>query len=218
MVQVDEPDGDSRIAVEAPVKKVGGWRVSLPTLEGERVVLRELRPSDAPFLVGVVTPPEVSRFISPPPPDVPAFERFIVRSRAQRAAGKLACFAVTLKGQDTVIGLFQVRGLDAGFKTAEWGFAMASQFWGTGLFKECAELVLDFAFTQIGVHRMEARAAARNGRGNGALQKIGAVQEGVLRQALRCGSEYVDQVIYSVVEQDWRASRGSTPGTRPVVH
>ena len=60
---------------------------------------------------------------------------------------------------------------------------MGSEFWGTGMFAEGARLVLDFAFDVIGVHRLEARAAVANGRGNGALRKIGAVQEGLLRRS-----------------------------------
>lgn len=184
-----------------------GWRDRLPTLQGDRVVLRELRASDAPWLVAMITPPEVSRFISPPPSTVPVFERFIARSLSQQAAGALACFAVTLKGHDTAIGLFQVRALTPDFAVAEWGFAIGSAFWGTGIFEECAELVLDFAFTRIGVHRLEARAAVMNGRGNRALQKLGAVQEGVLRQAFLCDGDYVDQMLYSLVEDEWRAAR-----------
>ena len=69
------------------------------------------------------------------------------------------------------------------FDIAEWGFALGAEFWGTGMFVDGAELVLDFAFDVLGVHRLEARAALKNGRGNGALQKLGAMQEGVLRRS-----------------------------------
>ena len=193
------------------------WRDRLPTLEGDRVMLRGLRASDAPWLVAMITPSEVSRFISPPPSTVLAFERFITRSRAQQSTGVLACFAVTLKGHDTAIGLFQLRALTPNFSVAEWGFAIDSAFWGTGLFEECAELVLDFAFTRIGVHRLEARAAVVNGRGNRALQKLGAVQEGVLRQAFLFEGDYVDQMLYSLVEDEWRASRTLGPRVHSVV-
>lgn len=183
------------------------WRNQLPTLFGDRIVLRQLRPSDAAALFALVASPDVSRFISTPPADEVAFERFIARTHLQQANGALACFAVTLKGQDTAIGLFQLRSLEPHFRTAEWGFALGSAFWGTGLFQEAAELVLEFAFSTVGVHRLEARAAAKNGRGNRALQKMGAVAEGVLRQAFLCGGEYVDQVVYGMVESEWRRSR-----------
>jgi RimJ/RimL family protein N-acetyltransferase len=58
---------------------------------------------------------------------------------------------------------------------------------------------------------LEARAAVRNGRGIGALLKLGAVQEGVLRKSLLRNGEYLDQVLCAIVDGDWRASR-KTPG------
>ena len=200
-------------------ESTANWPERLPVLRGARVVLREVRASDATALLALVTPPEVSRYISPPPATVPTFERFIARARAQQAVGAAAIYVVTLQGSDSPIGLFQIRQLEPNFRTAEWGFALGSAFWGTGLFEECADLVLAFAFGVLGAHRVEARAAVRNGRGNRALQKLGAVQEGVLRQAFLCGGEYVDQILYAIVEDDWRSARafGSRP-TRVVVH
>jgi RimJ/RimL family protein N-acetyltransferase len=186
------------------------WRSGLPVLTGKQIVLRELRPSDAPSLFTLLTSEEVARFISPPPTTVDGFERFIAWTLRQRAAGSYACFAVTLKGQDTAIGIFQIRETEPGFGTAEWGFALGSAFWGTGLFRDGAQLVLEFAFETLGVHRLEARAAVQNGRGNGALRKIGAVQEGILRKSFLRNGEYLDQVLYAMVEDDWRASREIT--------
>src|SRR5438034_1914971 len=122
------------------------WQRALPTLRGGQVVLRELRASDATSLFAWLTTEEVSRFISPPPTTVEGFERFITWTLRQRSAGTYACFAVTLRGFDTAIGIFQVRETESGFATAEWGFAIGSPFWGTGVFQEGAELVLGFAF------------------------------------------------------------------------
>jgi len=116
---------------------------------------------------------------------------------------------------DTAVGIFQVRQLDPGFSTAEWGFAIGSPFWGTGVFVDGAKMVIDFTFEVIGSHRLEARAAVANGRGNGALRKMGASQEGVLRKSFLRDGEYLDQTLWTIVEDDWRRNR--TPGT-PRVH
>ena len=183
------------------------WQHGLPTLRGQQVVLRELRTSDAASLFALLTTEEVSRFISPPPTTVEGFEGFINWTLRQRAAGTYACFAVTVAGFDTAIGIFQVRSTEPGFGTAEWGFAIGSDFWGTGVFQEGAELVVDFAFETLGVHRLEARAAVKNGRGNGALQKLGAVQECLLRKSFHKNGEYLDQVLYALLDMDWRGSR-----------
>jgi ribosomal-protein-alanine N-acetyltransferase len=189
------------------------WQRGLPVLTGEQVRLRELRASDAPSLFSLLTTQEVARFISPPPSTVEGFERFIAWTLRQRTAGTYACFAVTLKGFDTAIGIFQVRETEPGFGTAEWGFAIGSAFWGTGVFEESAQLVLEFAFDTLDVHRLEARAAVRNGRGTGALLKLGAVPEGVLRKSFLRNGEYLDQVLYAIVEDDWRASRDTAAKT-----
>jgi RimJ/RimL family protein N-acetyltransferase len=195
------------------------WQNGLPVLGGTQVTLRELRASDAPSLFALLTTEEVTRFISPPPSTVEGFEKFIAWTIRQRAAGTYACFAVTLKGSDTAIGIFQLRETEPRFGTGEWGFAIGSPFWGTGVFQEAAELVLAFAFETVGVHRLEARSAVRNGRGNGALRKLGAVQEGLLRKSFLRNGEYLDQVLYAIVDDDWRYSREmARPIHAPRIH
>src|SRR3954470_478356 len=194
------------------------WQQGLPTLRGRQVVLRELRASDAASLFTLLTTEEVLRFISPPPTTVEGFSRFIDWTLRQRTAGTYACFAVTVAGFDTAVGIFQVRALDASFETAEWGFALGSDFWGTGVFQEGAAMVLDFTFETVGVRRLEARAAVKNGRGNGALQKLGAVQECRLRKSFHKNGEYLDQVLYSMLDTDWRGSRGIVTTSSIRVH
>jgi RimJ/RimL family protein N-acetyltransferase len=183
------------------------WRQKLPTLSGSIATVRELRLSDAPSLLAMLTTEEVTRFISPPPTSVEGFERFIAWTHRERAAGRYVCFAVVPNGMDTAIGLLQVRQLDPNFSTAEWGFAIGSQFWGTGVFLDAANLVVEFAFEELGTHRLEARAAVANGRGNGALRKVGASQEGVLRKSFLRNGEYLDQVLWTILHDDWRRRR-----------
>ena len=183
------------------------WRDGLPVLRGKGVTLRELRVSDAASLLALLTTEEVTRFISPPPTTVEGFERFIEWAQRGREAGRYACFAVVPDGYHTAVGLFQVRQLDPTFDTAEWGFAIGSEFWGSGVFVAGAELVIEFSFNVVGVHRLEARAAVRNGRGNGALRKIGAVQEGILRQSFLRGGTYFDQSLWAILDEDWYRSK-----------
>jgi len=194
--------GSSKTATTETVST--DWRESLPVLVGRTVALREMRTTDAPSLFALLTTEEVARFISPPPSSVEGFERFIQWAARQRAVGSYVCFAVTLAESDTAVGIFQIRSTEPGFGTAEWGFALGSPFWGTGVFQEGAELVMEFAFDTIGVHRLEARAAIRNSRGNGALRKIGATQEGILRKSFLRNGEYLDQALWTLLDEDWR--------------
>ena len=204
-----EPDMDVNAVMTRArmVTTQSDWREALPVMTGSKVTLRDLRLSDAPSLLAMLTPDEVSRFISPPPTTVEAFERFIAWTHRERAAGNYVCFGVVPHGMDTAIGIFQVRQVEPGWATAEWGFAMGSEFWGTGIFMDAAKMTVDFAFDVIGTHRLEARAAVANGRGNGALRKIGAQQEGILRKAFLRNGEYLDQTLWSILEEDWRRSR-----------
>ena len=179
------------------------WRQSPPVLTGTMMTLRELRLSDAPSLLAMVSTDDVSRFISPPPTTLDGFERFITGTRRERAAGSFICFGVVPNGSDAAVGIFQIRRLDPEFATAEWGFAIASGYWGTGLFQDGAKTAIDFAFDVVGVHRLEARVVVANGRGNGALRKIGAVQEGVLRKSFLRDGEYLDQTLWTILRDDW---------------
>ena len=176
-------------------------------MTGTTFTMRELRIEDAPSLLAMLTTEEVARFISPPPTTVEGFERFIAWAHHERRAGGYVCFAIVPNGINVAIGIFQVRSLDPGFATGEWGFAMGSRFWGSGIFVEGARLVLDFAFDVIGTGRLEARAAVANGRGNGALRKIGAVQEGLLRRSFLREGHYHDQVLWGILADDWRLQR-----------
>ena len=186
---------------------ISDWKKKLPVLQGQGVTLRELRTSDAASLLALLTTEEVTRFISPPPTTLDGFERFINWASREREAGRYLCFAVVPDGYDTAVGLFQVRQLDPMFGAAEWGFAIGSAFWGTGLFAAGAELVIEFSFEVIGVHRLEARAAVQNGRGNGALRKLGAVQEGILRKSFLKGGKYIDQSLWTILHDDWYRSK-----------
>ena len=110
-----------------------------------------------------------------------------------------------------------MRQLEPGFATAEWGFALGSAFWGTGMFVDGAEMVVDFAIETLGVRRLEARAAVANGRGNGALRKLGAVQEGVLRRSFLKNGQFLDQMLWSILSEEWRQAKAALgPRHRPL--
>jgi RimJ/RimL family protein N-acetyltransferase len=83
---------------------------------------------------------------------------------------------------------------------------MGSPFWGTGLFLQGAEAVLDFAFHGIGLEELCACAAVENGRGNAALQKVGAVREGIIRGGCVRNGRPMDQY-YWTLSADGRPRR-----------
>jgi RimJ/RimL family protein N-acetyltransferase len=175
------------------------WREGLPLMVTPRVVLRELRRSDAPALCRVARSPEVARHTWPAPPTVEAFERFIEWSWAERAAGRYTCFGVVPRDSIMAAGIFELRPLQPGFFRAELGYFIDKPLWGTGVFHDGARLMADFAFKAVGVHRIEIRASVGNARSNAALQKIGAQKEGLLRAAFVHEGVYEDQYLWSLV-------------------
>ena len=193
----------------ASIPAASDWRAGLPVLLGSVISLRELRIADAPALLAAFGSAEVTRLISPPPPTLDGFEKFIAWTHRQREAGQSLAFGITLRGSDTVVGLFQVRALQPAFDVAEWGFALGAEHWGSGVFVDGAELVLDFVFDVLGVHRLEARAALKNGRGNGALQKLGATQEGILHRSFLRNGIYLDQALWTILADVRRAARST---------
>lgn len=183
------------------------WREVSPVLLGPGVLLREPRISDAPMLFASLSSDEVGRFITSPPSTLHGFERFIMWTHEQRAAGRSVCFAIVPQGAQGPVGLFQIRRHEPDSTIAEWGFILGSPFWGNGTFFGAAPLVIDFAFDVLGARRLEARAAVLNGRGNNALRKLGAVQEALLRKSLDRSGDYLDQVLWSIDADDWRTRR-----------
>jgi RimJ/RimL family protein N-acetyltransferase len=170
---------------------------------GERVTLRELQTSDAPTLYAELTTPEVKRFIWPPPPSVAAFEQFIEWTPTERITGKYVCYGVVPKGEQHACGVYELRQLQPGFLRGELGFAVTARLWAGGLFIDAARLLLDFAFRHVKVHRIEARAAINNLRGNAALKELGAQHEGTLKEAFWQDDRFVDQYLWAFLDSRW---------------
>ena len=117
-----------------PADAATSWKEALPALSGDGVTLREIRHEDAAPLLTLLASDDVSRFMSRLPPTLDAFDRFVAWVQEQRSLGIAACFVVVPDGVDSPVGIFQIRSMESGFMTAEWGFAIGSPFWGSGLF------------------------------------------------------------------------------------
>jgi RimJ/RimL family protein N-acetyltransferase len=81
------------------------------------------------------------------------------------------------------------------------------EVWGTGINTECKFLLLKFAFETLQMNRIEFFIDARNERSRAAVKKIGAKEEGILRQHIILEDGYVrDTVVYSIIKSDWADS------------
>ena len=191
------------------------WRSQLPFLNGRSVALREPATQDADAVVGLLSLGDATRFGFDEPMSEIGAREVIERFKRDRASGLAFTYLIILSASRSIVGLIQVRQLDAAFETAEWECTVDPSSRGTGVFLEAARLVGSFVFGAVGTHRLEARVLLQNGRAHGALRKLGAVQEGVLRRSRRRNGEYFDQVLWSLLKEDWGDHWAST---EPRVH
>jgi RimJ/RimL family protein N-acetyltransferase len=179
------------------------WRRELPTLVGRLVTVRELTLQDLGPLIDLFSIIDTGRFgLDEPVSDVDV-RAFIDRAIRDRSAGLSFTYAIVQNGTRTVIGLTQVRQLEPSFETAECEGTLAPSVRGTGVFLEAARLVGSFVFGTVGARRVEVRVLLQNGRANGALRKLGAVQEGILRRSVRRRGEHLDQALWALLKDDW---------------
>ena len=184
------------------------WRESLPTLSSTSITLREPVASDALALLTSLSPDALAEAVPDAPPSSRAgFESLIASMAARRAQGQEACWALVPCDIGAAIGLIRVRALDRGFTMVEGTAAIAEEFRGTHVFQDAARLVLGCLFRTMQVHRAEFRTDVRNARANGALRKLGATQEGLLRRALHRDGLFFDQVLWAIVARDWSGPR-----------
>ena len=191
------------MAVESSSLKVANWRAELPTLAARLVTLREPMAEDLSSLLDLLSIADATRFGLEEQTGAVAIQQLIEGARRERAAGRSFTYAITSGTGRPAVGLIQVRQLDPAFEAGEWECTLAPSARGSGAFLETARLVGSFAFGAVGARRLEARVLVQNGRGNMALRKLGAVQEGILRRSVRRKGEYVDQILWSVLEEDW---------------
>lgn len=184
------------------------WRNKPPVLTGCGVTLREVEVVEAVALFRMLSHDEIAEVIAPPPASPAELATRIDGARLERLEGRGICFTLYRDRDQTLAGLFRVREMERGFSSAEWEFVLAPEHWGGGLFFAAALPVIDFAFDVLDVSRLEARVSVGNGRGNGALRKIGAVQEGVLRRSLQLEKGSVDQALWTLLREDWRRRTG----------
>lgn len=199
-----------------PSASVTSWRDALPMLSGATVILREPVRHDALGLLTALSPDALAAAMPDAPPSSQlGIESLIASLQAKRAQGQEACWVVLPRDTAAPVGIIRVRALDHGFSTVEGTAAIAAEFRGTHVFQDAARLVLGCLFRTMQVHRAEFRIDVSNARANGALRKLGATQEGLLRRALRRDGLFVDQVLWAIVAGDWCGPRDSS---HPSIH
>ncbi len=135
----------------------------------------------------------------------PGFDRWFEDALAQRAAGRLIPFAVRRRADQAVLGSTSYLDFTPRDRRLEIGSTWyAPAVWGTAVNPECKLLLLAQAFEVLGMNRVALCTDLRNTRSQAAIEKLGAVREGVLRShRLTQGDRVRDTVMYSIIVSEW---------------
>jgi RimJ/RimL family protein N-acetyltransferase len=114
-------------------------------------------------------------------------------------------FVVRRLDDQKIIGSTRFYDINAEHKRLSIGYTWyIPEVWGSYVNTECKYLLLSFAFEEMMVNRVEFSIDSRNARSRAAVKKLGAIEEGVLRQHMIVEGAYVrDTVMHSIIKQDW---------------
>jgi RimJ/RimL family protein N-acetyltransferase len=123
----------------------------------------------------------------------------------RQAAGADLCFTVFLRETDKPIGCTRYMNVDVDDRSVEIGGTFyAPAYQRTGVNTECKHLLLRHAFEVWGCIRVQLKTDALNTRSQAAIERIGAVREGVLRNHMVLPSGRIrDSVVYSIIDSEW---------------
>ena len=170
-------------------------------LTGRRVRLRAPERHDIPIFVKWFNDPQVTEFLlRSPPMGTEEEERWY--DSLLRSEGKVFCIE-TLEGQ--LIGNVGIIHIDWTDRKADIGIMIGEKdHWSHGYGSEALELLLGYMFEEMNLERVWLYCDQTNKRAQRAYEKCGFRKEGVLRHNRYKGGSFTDDVIFSILSQEWR--------------
>ena len=176
---------------------------AFPQLQGKRVRLRGPRNDDADALFALFSDPAVMRYWSRPPMTTLGEAQGLIGemldSFEQRS---LFNWMASARDDDAVIGTCTLFRIDPRHRHAEIGYALRSDHWGRGIASEAVALVLDWAFRQLDLQRVEADIDPRNEASRRLLLRLGFSSEGLLRQRFFVGDVVTDSEMFGLLADE----------------
>ncbi len=179
------------------------------TLEGATVRLEPLRLDHIDALMPVALDPDLWQWTTVQVASREDLRRYIDVALRDRDAGHALPFAIVLKATGEVVGCTRYGNIAPVHRRVEIGWTWVARTWQrTAVNPEAKRLLLGYAFETLGCIRVELKTDARNLRSRRAIEKLGAVQEGLLRQHIVTETGRVrDTVYYSILADEWPAVR-----------
>lgn len=178
-------------------------------LEGRWVRLEPLEWRHEPALIALRPDDEVYCYL-PVPPDTPeAVHSWIGHALSATALGTELPFATVERSIESVVGSTRCYDIRPADRAVEIGNSwLGRPWWRTAINSECKYRLLRYLFDEVGCQRVALRTDALNLRSQRAIERLGAVREGVLREHLIVqGGRVRDTVYYSLLDDEWPSIR-----------
>ncbi|WP_152040728.1 GNAT family N-acetyltransferase [Salinigranum salinum] len=174
-------------------------------VEGERVSLHPLEEDDLAFVTEGVNHPQVRTPVGQSFPTSLARERRYLSELNERTDA--VQLLVTADGDRA--GVVELDPIDREAGVADLGIWIHPDRHGGGYAREAIELMIDYAFSELRVHKVTANAYATNTPSRKMLEAVGFVQEGVGREDAFFDGEYHDTHYFGLLEHEWDERTGS---------
>jgi len=171
-------------------------------LHTQRLLLRPWRLGDVEDAFAYASDVEWARYLwlVPQPYTHRDAEEFVARAVLDGWIDQ-AQFAIEFEGH--AIGGVRLNIVDVPGRTAGLGYNVARAHWGRGFATEATTAVTKFGFSSLNLHRIFATADARNLASIRVMQKLGMLEEGVLRQHRYFRGQHVDEVHYAILADEY---------------
>jgi RimJ/RimL family protein N-acetyltransferase len=175
-------------------------------LENDTVILRPLQADDIQNLLPFsINEPDLWQYSLVTAAGEENLKQYITTALLSKTNKIEYPFIVFDKKQNSYAGLTRFYDIQLANKTLQLGYTWYGKaFQGTGLNKNCKLLLLEFAFEQMQMERVEFRADNNNAKSIAAMKSIGCVVEGVLRQNVpKQISGRRDSIVLSILKSEW---------------
>ncbi len=185
------------------------------TAPAPRIVLRALRPHDAPAMYAYRADPEVARYQSWEPPSLESVRAFIAAQDGAEpyAPGTWYQLAIAEAAGGELIGDCGVHVPAGEPRSAEFGITLARAAQRRGLATEALVALLAILFGELGKHRVFCSIDPRNARSVALVRRGGFRQEAHHRASLWFKGAWADDLVFAMLRSEWDARRAATePG------
>ena len=169
-----------------------------PVLKTSRLTLRDIRLQDAKAIFKMRSNKAVNRFIARPGMDDPKNAETLVKSTIEAYEKGLAIgWAGILRENDEIIGTCGFNKIDKQNKRAEIGGELATEYWGKNIALEAVEAIVNYGFSKMGLHRIEAFVDPKNKGAIALMEALGFEHEALFRDKILFEGKYLDMAVYA---------------------